>query len=379
MSWRVPFNRAFLTGREFGYMQEAVDALSISEGGAFVERCEAMLEAAIAGPTVLLTSSCTHALEMSGLLLDLGPGDEVVVPAFTFVTTANAFALRGARPVFADVRADTLNLDEGALAGQLTARTRAVVPVHYAGVGCEMDSILALTEPRGIPVIEDNAHGLFGTYRGKQLGTMGALATQSFHETKNFTCGKGGALLVNDESLVERARIVREKGTNRSQFLRGQVDKYTWVDLGSSYLPSNLLGAFLLAQLENREEIQRRRKEIWQRYDDALAGWAGSEGVRRPVVPGHVEQTFHMYYLLLPTAAGRDRFLEHMRERGILSVFHYVPLNLSPMGIRLGGRPGSCPVAEDAASRLARLPFYTGMTASEQDQVIEAVASFRTG
>jgi dTDP-4-amino-4,6-dideoxygalactose transaminase len=379
MTWRIPFNRAFLTGAEFEYMRQAVDSLSISEGGAFVQRCEALLEELLEGPSVLLTSSCTHALEMCGLLLRLEPGDEVVVPAFTFVTSANAFALRGARIVFADVRPDTLNLDERALAGLLSERTRAVVAVHYGGVGCEMDEVLAATRPRGIPVIEDNAHGLFGRHRGRQLGTLGALGTQSFHETKNFTCGKGGALLVNDPALLERARVVREKGTDRARFLRGEIDKYTWVDLGSSYLPSNLLGGFLLAQLEHRDDIQRRRRALWERYDAELSAWAEDQGVRRPVVPGHVEQSFHLYHLLLPDGTARDRFLDHLKARGILAVFHYLPLNASPMGVRLGGRPGDCPVAEDASARLARLPFYTGMSEAEQDLVLQAVLDFRCG
>lgn len=377
MAWRVPFNRAFVAGSELEYMREALERLSIAEGGVYVERCEALLREAVPGPDVLLTSSCTHALEMSALLLEVGPGDEVVVPSFTFVTTATAFALRGATPVFADCRPDTLNLDEGALERCLTPRTRVVVAMHYGGIACEMDAIQALAEARGVAVVEDNAHGLFARYRGRALGTIGVLGTQSFHETKNLTSGKGGALLVNDRRLTERARVIREKGTDRARFLRGEVDKYTWVDLGSSYLPSNLLAAFLLAQLESRERIQALRRRIWERYERELRGWAEANGVRRPTVPAHVEQAYHLYYLLLPTAPARDRFLEHMRERGILAVFHYVPLHSSPMGLRLGGRPGQCPVAEDASARLARLPFYTGMTEDEQDQVIEAVTAFR--
>jgi dTDP-4-amino-4,6-dideoxygalactose transaminase len=372
----IPFNKPSLEGAETEYMARAVANGHISGDGEFSRRCHRLLEEALGAPRCLLTTSCTHALEMAALLLELGPGDEVILPAFTFVSTVNAFALRGARPVFADIRPDTLNLDETRLEALCTPRTRAIVPVHYAGVGCEMDAILAIAGRRGAAVVEDNAHGLFGRYKGRLLGTFGCLATQSFHETKNFTCGEGGALVINDPALVEAAEIIREKGTDRSRFFRGQVDKYTWVGLGSSYLPSDILAAFLLAQLERREAIQARRRRIWERYRDGLADWAAACGVRLPVVPAHCEQSWHMFYLLLPDLAARQALIARLRERGILAVFHYLPLHLSAMGRRYGGRPGNCPVTEDVSDRLLRLPFYNHLGEEEQDRVLDAVCSF---
>lgn len=377
MAFRIPFNRPFMVGGEFEAMRAAFEGLTISEGGPYTERCEALLREITGAPAALLTSSCTHALEMTALLLDLEPGDEVLVPSFTFASTANAYATHGARLVFADVREDTLNLDESRLPELLTERTRAVVVVHYAGVACAMEEIMAVANARGIPVIEDNAHGLLGSYRGTPLGRFGALATQSFHETKNVTCGKGGALLVNDEAYLARAHVLREKGTNRKQFVQGLVDKYTWVDLGSSYLPPDILSAFLLIQLQGRERIQEARMRLWRRYHEALLPWATSQGVRCPVVPDGCEHPAHLYYVLLPDGDTRNRFLAHMRARGILSVFHYVPLHLSPMGLKVGGVPGSCPVTESVSGRLARLPLYTGMSDDDQGEVIDAVCSFR--
>jgi len=374
--YRIPFNKPSFAGNENRYIVEAIERGHISGDGHFTKRCHELLQRELGVPKVLLTTSCTHALEMCGLLLDLGPGDEVIVPSFAFVTTVNAFALRGATPVFADVRADTLNLDERRLEELVTPRTKAIVALHYAGVGCEMDAIGELAARRGIAVVEDNAHGLFGRYKGRFLGTFGALATQSFHETKNFSCGEGGALVVNDERHVERAEIVREKGTDRSRFLRGLVHKYEWVDLGSSYLPSDLLAAFLLAQLESRAEIQSRRRAIWERYERELAGWAARRGVALPKVPAHCEQPWHIFHLLMPSTAERDAFLRHLEQRGILAVFHYQPLHLSPMGRRFGGKPGACPVTEDVAARLVRLPLFNRLTEAEQGEVIDAVAGF---
>jgi dTDP-4-amino-4,6-dideoxygalactose transaminase len=310
---------------------------------------------------------------MTALLLDIKPGDEVIVPSFTFVSTVNAFVLRGAVPVFADIRPDTLNIDETRLEGLITPRTRAILVVHYAGVGCEMDAILALARRHHLAVVEDNAHGLFGRYRGRPLGTFGELATLSFHETKNVSCGEGGALLINEPAYGERAEIIREKGTNRAQFFRGQVDKYTWVDLGSSFLPSDLLAAFLLAQLESADLIQARRRRIWTAYQQELAPWAGREGVRLPVVPAHCEQPYHMFYLLLPSLAERQALIAHLKAQKIMSAFHYVPLHLSPMGLRFGGRPGMCPITEDVSDRLLRLPFYTDMTDGDQARVIAEI------
>jgi dTDP-4-amino-4,6-dideoxygalactose transaminase len=369
----IPFNRAFLTGKELGYIREAVNAGHISGDGVFTRKCQAILQDTVGSRQALLTTSCTDALEMTALLLDIEPGDEVIVPSFTFVSTVNAFVLRGAVPVFADIRPDTLNIDETRLEGLITARTRAILVVHYAGVGCEMDAIIALARRHHIAVVEDNAHGLFGRYRGRPLGTFGQLATLSFHETKNVSCGEGGALLINEPAYGERAEIIREKGTNRAQFFRGQVDKYTWVDLGSSFLPSDLLAAFLLAQLESADLIQARRRKIWTTYQRELAAWAGREGVRLPVVPAHCEQPYHMFYLLLPSLAERQSLIAHLKARQIMSAFHYVPLHLSPMGIRFGGQPGMCPVTEDVSDRLLRLPFYTELSEDDQARVIAAI------
>ena len=375
--YRIPFNKPSLAGNENRYIAEALERGHISGDGHFTKLCHALLETTLGVHKALLTTNCTHALEMSAFLLDLKPGDEVIVPSFAFVTTANAFAVRGAKPVFVDVRPDTLNLDEKQVERAITPRTKAIIALHYAGIACEMDALLALAKKRGIEIVEDNAHGLYGKYKSRWLGTLGALGTQSFHETKNFSCGEGGALLVNDARYAERAEIIREKGTNRSRFLRGEVHKYTWVDLGSSYLPSDILAAFLLAQLEARETIQKRRGEIWQRYARELAGWAREQGVTLPTVPAGCDPSWHLFYMLLPRTELREPFLDHLGKRGILGVFHYLPLHVSDMGKRYGAKDGDCPVAEDITSRLVRLPFFNSLTESEQGEVIEAVASFR--
>jgi dTDP-4-amino-4,6-dideoxygalactose transaminase len=337
-----------------------------------------MLEELFGGSArVLLTTSCTHALEMSAILLDLGLGDEVIVPSFTFVSGVNAFVLRGATPRFADIRPDTLNIDERQIEALITPRTKVIAPVHYAGVGCEMDAILDVTGRHGIDVVEDNAHGLFGTYRGRLLGTFGRMATQSFHETKNVNCGEGGALVINDPALADRAEIVREKGTNRSRFFRGQIDKYTWVDIGSSYLPSDMLAAYVVGQLEQADTIQAKRRRVWERYAEALSEWCKQHGVRMPVVPPHCQQPYHMFYLLFPALADRQSMIAHLRSRGILAVFHYLPLNASEMGERFGARAGDCPVAESVSERLLRLPFFNNLSNDDQDRVIDAVHAWR--
>lgn len=374
---RVDFNKPALMGSELAYMQQAIANRHISGDGSFTKRAQQVLEQAVGSSKALLTTNCTHALEMAALLLDIEPGDEVIVPSFTFVSTVNAFVLRGAKPVFIDIRPDTLNMDERALEALITTRTKAILPVHYAGVGCELDDILSIAGSRGIPVVEDNAHGLFGKYRGKPLGSFGVMATQSFHETKNITCGEGGALMVNDERYVERAEILREKGTNRSRFFRGMVDKYTWVDVGSSYVLSDLLAGFLFAQLEMAEQIQSTRRRIWNFYDEALGEWAQKNDVRTPVIPAHCEQAYHMYYLLMPSLKARTAFIATLREKGIVSVFHYLPLHLSDMGRQFGGRPGDCPVTEDASDRLVRLPFYNTLSEEDQCRVIDVIRSFR--
>ena len=375
-TYKIPFNKATLVGAELAYIQEAINGGHISGEGPYTEKCETLLEKELGVPRVLLTTSCTHALEMAALLLDLVPGDEVILPSFTFVSTANAFVLRGARPVFADIRPDTLNLDEALLEGLVTPRTRAIVPVHYAGVACEMDAILSIAQQHGVTVVEDNANSLFSRYRGRYTGTFGQLATQSFHETKNLTCGEGGALLVNDPQLLERAIVLRDMGTNRDRFLRGQLDKYTWVDVGSSYVASDLLAAFLYAQLEARGGIHSTRERIWQRYQRGLEGWAEQNGVRLPVVPPHCEQSYHMFYLLLPSLKQRSALIAHLKERAIQAVFHYVPLHLSPMGLKHGGGKQDCPVTVDMSDRLLRLPFYNSLSEREQTAVIEAILEF---
>ncbi len=372
----IAFNVPPLVGQELVYINQAIQNTRISGDGPFTKRCHQLLEESLEVPKVLLTTSCTHALEMAALLLHLQPGDEVIVPSFTFVSTVNAFVLRGARPIFADIRPDTLNMDETQLAGLITARTRAIVPVHYAGVGCEMDTICAIAAAHNVAVVEDNAHGLFGKYKGRYLGTFGTFATQSFHETKNFSCGEGGALLINDRHYIEQAEIIREKGTNRSRFFRGQVDKYTWVDVGSSYLPSDLLAAFLYAQLEAREQIQHKRRTIWEYYDQQLQGWAAENGVGVPYVPDACEQSYHMYYLLLPNLALRTAFIEHLKAQGIQSVFHYLPLHTSQMGMQFGGQVGDCPVTESVSDRLVRLPFHNELTAADLARIVMAVQAF---
>jgi dTDP-4-amino-4,6-dideoxygalactose transaminase len=375
--YRIPFNRPSFAGNEVRYIADAIERGHISGDGHYSRACHKLLEDALGARKVLLTTNCTHALEMSGFLVGLEAGDEVIVPSFAFVTTVLAYVLRGAKPIFCDVRPDTLNLDESKLEKLITKKTKAIVPLHYAGVACEMDAILAIAAKHGIPVIEDNAHGLFAKYKGRMLGTLGCLATQSFHETKNFTCGEGGALIINDPKYVERAEIIREKGTNRSRFLRGLVHKYTWVDLGSSYLPSDLLAAMLLAQLEERDAIQSKRGQIWNRYASELASWAHDGGMTLPHVPAHCEQPYHMFYVLLKDGAQREGLISHLEQRGILAVFHYLPLHVSDMGRRFGGREGDCPVTENISGRLLRLPFFNNLTNAEQDDVIAAVKSFR--
>jgi dTDP-4-amino-4,6-dideoxygalactose transaminase len=373
----IPFNHSGIEGQEESYIRQSVLLGQIAGDQGYSHKCQALLEQVLGAPRVLLTSSCTHALELAAMLLRIGPNDEVIVPSFTFVSTANAFALRGARLRFADIRPDTLNLDESRIESLVTPRTRAIVPVHYAGVACEMDTILSVAHRHGISVVEDNAHGLFGQYKQRWLGTFGALAAQSFHATKNVTCGEGGALVINDPALIEQAETIREKGTNRSRFFRGEVDKYTWVDLGSSYVMSDVLAAFLYGQLEVWQTIQAKRRAVWQRYHAGLHEWAATQDIRCPTVPPDCQQAYHMYYLILPNLPIRQALIAHLKNRGILAVFHYLPLHLSPMGQRLGGRPGDCPVSETMSDRLLRLPFFNSLTELAQARVIETIRDFR--
>jgi dTDP-4-amino-4,6-dideoxygalactose transaminase len=373
----IPFNRPHVSERERAYVLSALSGSHLAGDGTFTKRCHALLEEIHHAPRALLTTSCTHALEMAALLLEIRAGDEVIVPAYTFVSTPNAFVLRGARPVFADVRPDTLNLDERCLPELITERTRAIVPVHYAGVACEMNAILDTASRHDIAVVEDNAHGFLGAYAQRPLGTFGVLSTLSFHETKNITCGEGGALIINDERFAERAEILREKGTNRSRFFRGQIDKYTWVDVGSSYLPSDILAALLLAQLEARDRIQMRRREVFQRYLSGLTAWASGSNVQLPLIPADCSCAYHMFYMIMPSLDTRSALIKHLGASGIGAVFHYLPLHLSPMGRQFGGRVGLCPVTERVSDCLVRLPFFVGLEHHEQDRVIESITAFR--
>lgn len=376
-TYRIPFNKPSLAGNELDWIKEAVLSGHISGDGKFTQKCQTLIQEELYVCKVLLTTSCTHALEIAAILLNLGPEDEVIMPSFTFVSTANAFALRGVKIVFADIRPDTLNLDEKLLPSLITSRTKAIVPVHYGGVGCEMDAICSLAEAHEIAVIEDNAHGLFGKYKGKSLGSFGVMAAQSFHETKNFSCGEGGALLINKMEYFQRAEIIREKGTNRSRFFRGEVDKYTWVDIGSSYLPSDVLAAFLYAQLEARDSIQAKRQKIWKTYQNELRPWAEKQAVGIPHVPDYCEQPYHLYYLILPSLEARNSLIRHLKEQSILSTFHYMPLHLSDMGKKYGYSSGDLPVTETISDRLLRLPFYNDLTEDEQASVIEAILAWK--
>jgi dTDP-4-amino-4,6-dideoxygalactose transaminase len=370
----IPFNKPYMTGRELEYIAEAHANGHLSGDGTFTKRCHAWLERTTGTRRALLTHSCTGALEMASLLMDLAPGDEVIMPSFTFVSTANAVVLRGAVPVFVDIRADTLNLDENLIESAITPRTRAISVVHYAGVGCEMDAILAIAKRHGLMVVEDAAQGILSTYKGRPLGSIGEVGALSFHETKNIISGEGGALLVNDPKLVERAEIIREKGTNRSQFFRGQVDKYTWVDVGSSYLPSEILAAFLAAQIEDAEAITRRRLALWNRYHDAFSALESRGVLRRPIIPAHCTHNAHMYYVLLNDLETRTRFIAAMKAKDIHPVFHYVPLHSAPAGQRYARTSGPLPITDAAGDRLARLPLW--LPDMDQQRVIDAVEAF---
>lgn len=370
---RIPFNKPFMIGRELDYIAEAVALGHLSGDGPFTGKCHAWIERAFGAKKALLTHSCTAALEMAAILADLQPGDEVILPAYTFVSTANAFVLRGAVPVWCDIREDTLNMDERRIEALITPRTRVIVPVHYAGVGCEMDTIMAIAARHGLLVVEDAAQAVGAVYKGRHLGTIGHLGCYSFHETKNLISGEGGALVINDDNLIGRAEIIREKGTNRSAFFRGAVDKYTWVDCGSSFLPSELIAAFLYAQLEQAERINRKRLAIWKQYDEGLRPLEAAGSVRLPVVPACCGHNAHMYYLLLPGARQRDDLIASLGREGIRSVFHYIPLHTSPMGRRVQPAVPVLPVTERIAPRLLRLPMHYALTARQIQSVIRHV------
>jgi dTDP-4-amino-4,6-dideoxygalactose transaminase len=376
MTPRIPFNRPFVAGKELFYIAQAVTSGKIAGDGHFTLACAELMEQVYGIQKVLMTPSCTAALEMAAILCDLEPGDEVILPSYTFVSTANAVARLGARPVFVDIRRDTLNLDEELIEPAITSRTKAILPVHYAGVSCEMDRILAIAKRHSLLVIEDAAQGVNSAYKGRALGSIGHLGCYSFHETKNYICGEGGALCINDPSKIERAEIIREKGTNRSRFFRGMVDKYTWVDIGSSYVPSEIASAFLFGQLEQRDAIAERRKEVFLCYERELHHLEADGLVRLPRVPAECQTNYHMFYMLLPDLETRTDLIAHLKQKGILAVFHYVPLHTAPVGQQFGYRDGELPVTEELSERLVRLPFYYDLTEQDQMEVIGEIRNF---
>jgi len=369
----IPFNKPYMTGKELFYISQAHHNGHLSGDGPFTKKCQAWLEEKIGCQSALLTHSCTAALEMAALLADIRPGEEVIMPSFTFVSTANAFTLRGGVPVFVDIRPDTLNIDESKIEEAITERTRAIVPVHYAGVGCDMDAIMDIARRHNLVVIEDAAHGIMSRYKGRPLGSIGHLAALSFHETKNIISGEGGALLINDPIYAERAEIIREKGTNRSKFFRGEVDKYTWVDIGSSFLPSEMTAAFLWAQMEDAERITGERLSIWRSYHETLVSVDRYAGCRRPIILPECTHNAHMYYLLLPDLERRMAVLEQLNSKGIRAVFHYVPLHSSPAGGRFGRRGGSLAVTEELSLRVIRLPLWVGLDRDKIDMICEEI------
>jgi dTDP-4-amino-4,6-dideoxygalactose transaminase len=370
----IPFNKPYMTGKELWYIAQAHANGHLAGDGSFTKQCQSCLEARTGTQKALLTHSCTAALEMAAILADIQPGDEVILPSYTFVSTANAFVLRGATPVFVDIRPDTLNLDETQIEAAITERTKAIVPVHYAGVGCDMDAIMAIARRHQLIVIEDAAQGIMSTYKGRPLGSIGHLGTLSFHETKNIISGEGGALLINDPELIQRAEVIREKGTNRSQFFRGQVDKYTWVDIGSSYLPGELIAAFLWAQMEEADAITRRRLALWSVYHQWLEALEKTGRLRRPIVPKECAHNAHMYYILLPSLEARTALIAALKRSDIHSVFHYVPLHSAPIGLQHGRVHGELTVTDNIAGRLLRLPLWLGLE-EQQAGVIQEVIS----
>lgn len=376
---KIDFNRPYVAGKEFDYMQAALKAAHLSGNGQFTKKCQAWMEQQIGSRKALLTHSCTAALEMSAMLADIQPGDEVIMPSFTFVSTANAFVLRGGVPVFVDIRPDTLNMDESKIEAAITPKTKAIAVVHYAGVGCEMDAIMDIARRHSLIVIEDAAQGILSSYKGKALGSIGHLGALSFHETKNVVSGEGGALLVNDERFVQRAEIIWEKGTNRSQFFRGQVDKYTWVDIGSSFLPSEILAAFLWAQLEEVASITQRRIAIWQRYHQKLADIQAKGVLRGPVVPPECTNNAHMYYFLARDHAMQMKILQTLKERGVQAVFHYIPLHSAPAGRKYARTHGSMAVTDRVSETLVRLPMWLGLKDAEVDMIADLVIEASLG
>lgn len=370
----IPFNKPYMTGKELFHIAEAHFNCMLAGDGPFTKRCHEWLEKRTNANRVLLTHSCTAALEMAALLLDVRPGDEVILPSYTFVSTANAFVLRGATPVFVDIREDTFNLDERLIESAITPRTRAIVPVHYAGVACEMDTIMAIAGQHGLKVVEDAAQGVMASYKGRSLGSIGDLGAYSFHETKNVISGEGGALLVNEPKLAQRAEIIREKGTDRSRFFRGEVDKYTWQEVGSSFLPGELIAAFLWAQLEEADAITQQRLASWRCYHELLAPLEAKGVLRRPIVPAECQHNAHMYHILLPDEGVRNYVMSHLKANGINAIFHYIPLHSSPAGQRYGRAHGDLALTTSVASRILRLPLWIGLTDDQIAQVVDCLA-----
>jgi dTDP-4-amino-4,6-dideoxygalactose transaminase len=372
----IPYHKSYISGNELEYISRAVDDKDLRGDGFFSKACQTWLEANLSLHKVFLTPSCTSALELSALLVNVTHGDEILLPSFTFPSTANAFLLRGAKLTFIDIRSDTLNLDENLLEEKITKKTKVICPMHYSGVACEMDFIMSLAKKYGLQVIEDAAHAIFSLYKGRSLGGIGHLGTFSFHETKNISCGEGGAILLNSSELVERAEIIREKGTNRSKYFRGEIDKYSWVDIGSSYLPSELVASYLYAKLEKSLELQKKRMQIWNRYYKSLEGLEYRGVLRRPIIPDHCTHNGHIFYLLLDSEIKRNAMIDFFRSRKIGAVFHYFPLHLSTMGKELGYKSGDLPVTENIHARLIRLPIYHTLTECEFNIIIESCHDF---
>ena len=372
----IGFNRVSKIGNEIKYLKDAITRKHISGAGFYTKKCNNIFEEKFSVKKSILGTSCTHALEAASILLNIKPGDEIIIPSYTFVSTANAFVLNGANPIFIDIRRDTLNIDENLIEPLITKKTKAIVPVHYAGVSCEMDAITEIAKKNNILIIEDNAHGLFGKYKNKFLGTFGTFSTQSFHETKNITCGEGGALFINDAKYIERAEIVFDKGTNRQNFLRKEVDKYSWVDIGSSYRLSDLLAAFLLGQLENSDKIQIKRKKIWHKYYILLEKWALLNSVQLPFIPSHCESSYHMFYLIMPNGKSRDNLIAWLEKHKINSVFHYLPLHKSTMSRNFGWNNSKCPITTEISERIIRLPMFFELKTKEIEYIVDKIIGF---
>ncbi len=376
MKCKIPFNKSFVMGKELSNFEQAITTGQIASDGVFTKKCTDFFKTRYKFNSVLMTPSCTASLEMAGMLCNIQPGDEVIIPSFTFVSTANSFVMMGAVPVFVDIREDTLNIDESKIEAAITPKTKAIVPVHYAGVGCEMDTIMDIAGRHHLKVIEDAAQAVNSNYKGKPLGGIGDLGCFSFHETKNVNCGEGGALIINDKEMIKRAEIIRDKGTNRQQFFRGEIDKYSWVDVGSSYVLSEICAAFLSAQLEYVEEIHVRRKEIYDRYYKGLKQYEDAGCLRLPVIPEHCDSCYHMFYILLPDQNHRNALIDYLKSKGVLAVFHYLPLHLSPFGKQFSAKEGDLPVTESFSNRLLRLPFFYDLSHDDQDYVMNAIGDY---